>query len=970
MKGLLLFLVGSLWWTPGLLQYIGEEELNPLQETAVIDGATRNLDQIGSTIYTNKTTTTLNCGSGFMNIVVDFQDPFFGIIYPNGSRTSACLTHGAGERQYTINLPLKGCGTSRVDRRVFVNNIIVRFHKGLELEGDEVKTIICRYPSPEVVPPPPFPAPFKTEPIPPGPAKRIGEVEILMIICAIVFLALLLVGMACSYTCLKKRNIRIVRRRPMSLGPPSEISKISGSSLMFDGLKIPRAHATSTSDSDTALVSETLPSDYPSESPSSGSEVEEAEVQHIEEDRLSSVYSDGMVQSEAEMITNQMMLRPPKPTFMVRVKRAPTPPRTPEPDYSVQNALSQSLTTILERDESFRGESLPGSEHAQMLTESEDELHAPPMLLPTPEYAQVQRKTQEVLVETHAPPKHIDMRHVENITRTKQEITDIEEVVERGTRRYMEPRAPSEPDSDYPSEVRSVTDVVEELPMVPRQPTITTHTVDDRYHTTIKETNVTEDVEKHRRFIKQYHMKPKPLPPPKWNVAIRHYPAPKYADENESSGPEWEAYSEPGSDIFRAQMLDGIDDRLSQIEVETMEHPPPPTWRVLLRVLEPPQTDEAVREILTNEDRDKWRQIITTESTLRTMLTTATVREDFERIRRDQRYEKLFEPRKWDVIIRILSPAADPSRPGDETSSEAPSMSDTESLLSIRDGKRYRKYEQHTAVTVGRKSSLPAVYEYDTDGYPVIKRTDQPPSRSRRSSKSSMVSGLDVRSIPETEVNFARLDSCSEASGPSSAGAPRSHADRSHSEITYSVPVLHDEDYPDTDFDDRLSGRTARSLARSASEFTEDWRHHDNMSVSSVGSKPHRQRERSTSEYMEEAPHLSDFQTSPEVSPQMGGRRNRYVTYEMSPYEVDDALTGEEGHFSRSTFVQQSHGEQGTTSFQQSDNSTRFHQQGATSSSSRTYQQQGYHVTETRSGARQEQVVQEEEIKAVKSRKH
>jgi hypothetical protein len=36
---------------------------------------------------------------------------------------------------------------------VFINNIIVRFHAGLELDGDEVKTIICRYPPP-VAPPP------------------------------------------------------------------------------------------------------------------------------------------------------------------------------------------------------------------------------------------------------------------------------------------------------------------------------------------------------------------------------------------------------------------------------------------------------------------------------------------------------------------------------------------------------------------------------------------------------------------------------------------------------------------------------------------------------------------------------------------------------------------------------------------------------------------------------------------------
>lgn len=32
--------------------------------------------------------------------------------------------------------------------RVFVNDVIVRFHKSLELEEDEVKTLICRYPPP------------------------------------------------------------------------------------------------------------------------------------------------------------------------------------------------------------------------------------------------------------------------------------------------------------------------------------------------------------------------------------------------------------------------------------------------------------------------------------------------------------------------------------------------------------------------------------------------------------------------------------------------------------------------------------------------------------------------------------------------------------------------------------------------------------------------------------------------------
>jgi hypothetical protein len=109
-------------------------------------------------------------------------------------------------------------------------------------------------------------------------------------------------------------------------------------------------------------------------------------------------------------------------------------------------------------------------------------------------------------------------------------------------------------------------------------------------------------------------------------------------------------------------------------------------WRVLLRVLEsppppPPESDvesnydsysESASAILTEEDREKWRQIITRESTLRSLLTQATVREDYERIRRDTRYESIFGPEKWDVIIRVLAPP-DPQLSGryypDDTSS-------------------------------------------------------------------------------------------------------------------------------------------------------------------------------------------------------------------------------------------------------------------------------------------------------------
>ena len=45
---------------------------------------------------------------------------------------------GNGDATAKIQLPLKGCGTVQSPTRVFTNNIVVRFHPGLEIDGDEV----------------------------------------------------------------------------------------------------------------------------------------------------------------------------------------------------------------------------------------------------------------------------------------------------------------------------------------------------------------------------------------------------------------------------------------------------------------------------------------------------------------------------------------------------------------------------------------------------------------------------------------------------------------------------------------------------------------------------------------------------------------------------------------------------------------------------------------------------------------
>lgn len=142
------------------------------------------------------------------------------------------------------------------------------------------------------------------------------------------------------------------------------------------------------------------------------------------------------------------------------------------------------------------------------------------------------------------------------------------------------------------------------------------------------------------------------------------------------------------------------------------------------------------------------------------MLTEAVVREDFERIRSDVRYEQLFEPQAWEVLIRILAPPDD---------------------VELRTSKGRNK-KKESWDTRSRRSSLPTLYEYDSDGGSSVRTITQDtvdtmpasgPSNmyrpnSRRTSRSSYRSdNVDMRSMTEVMVDFARpdhLDNVSDAS--------------------------------------------------------------------------------------------------------------------------------------------------------------------------------------------------------------
>uniref|UniRef100_A0A2S2PUX2 ZP domain-containing protein n=1 Tax=Sipha flava TaxID=143950 RepID=A0A2S2PUX2_9HEMI len=805
-----------------------------LPESTVLDGKVTKLDELSPVIFLNRTKAALNCAAGYMQIELKFEEPFYGRAYADFDRSSACSVTGKGNNTARIDLPLKGCGTRQDPQRVFTNNIVVRFHPYLEMDGDEVVTIVCRYPPP--IAPPPAGIPNKISVLPSTPLEPpLKGFQILLIICGILFLSLVLLGLGCSYYCLRNQQVQVVRRHPLSsVGS----DKLSDSSLsMFDGLKIPRARAPtldSSSGSEMALVSagDTLPSDYPSESPSS--EAEELDGRSLRRSPSSGgSYENRAFQQEYYAERYQHELPPPplppavQPKFDVqlRVKRAPppTPSPTPPPSESEVSiaALERNLTTILEKDETTMSvveEQQHGYDYGHTASPSPQPIKArtPPV------YSTVLRKDRD---------ESEWYRTEESMALERRESPPL-----RRTPPMMPPPLEHHQyqSSKYTSEMQ--VDVIEPPVVVTKRPEITSHTVDDVFLKTITEKKTIEDVERHRREVVEY--KPKPMPPPtSWDVTIKNYPNPdaQYPQSGEDTATDWDSYSEassvagyPATAMDRQSRIQSYNTSLSS-SVGREEHhlrylstaeipiPKPENWESLVRVLEPepepsssggPPARYRVEQTLTLEDKRKWRQIITTESTLRQLITEATVREDFERIRSDPRYERIFEPEKWDVIIRVIAPPPQQQQHYDQKTAGS----------SNRYAKN-KKIEFEGART--RRNSLPTVYEYDSDDGSSVRTLTTAddhgplgPARSRKTSRSSFKSDMDVRSMSEMTVDFRRPDLPDNYSDVSSVYNYHHHQQQ-HSRRGSSY-------YADDDAGSLVRSLSQPSLARSASEFTEN----------------------------------------------------------------------------------------------------------------------------------------------------
>ncbi|KAI4501257.1 hypothetical protein M0802_003630 [Mischocyttarus mexicanus] len=572
-----------------------------------------------------------------------------------------------------------------------------------------------------------------------------------------------------------------------------------------------------------------------------------------------------------------------------RAPPPPSSPLPSESDVA-SIALERNLTTILEREESIMSRTLESPPPRMTTFSYVPELHGPPGGGATsststvsrqqtpPVYSRILRKQAERETTTSSttlmqeripspplpaeqlPILHHEIRRPRSLTSLNTELTEtrsLTEVMDQSHAKYrvasiLAPTPPPPPPI-VPTTTTTHTAIqhreqrllreemteplVEAQVLTPRRPEITTHEVDDVYLRTVTEKKTIEDVERHRRQVTEYRAKPQQQVDPKWDVTIRNYPT----EDLPPPPPEWESFSDVSSTSNltitnepTVHTNDVTNDDEPDVSIEPtytaraeipcrpahsthrrgLDNEPdgPTDWFARLsKVLEPRYASE-----LTEEERTKWREIITTESTLRTLLTEAVVREDYELIRKDARYTNLFQPAKWDVIIRILGP---PLAHAGSTSSS--------SIHGKNHGQRYKRSKSSEWDNRSRRSSLPTLYEYESDGGSSHRSlTNQTHRLQTSQSAATMVTGSNVGRL-------RRLGSTSYrgvgGGGGGGVGGAGSEADlRSMSEMTV-------RDFARVDRDDLTSlssfegadslvrSLSQPSLARSGSEFTEHW---------------------------------------------------------------------------------------------------------------------------------------------------
>lgn len=684
-----------------------EEEARKHAQSVVRMAAT---DQLNSEIITNRTRAYLSCESGEMIVKINFTEPFRGVGYSDYDRSSPCKFYGDGGRYYELRMPLKGCGTKQEAPRIFINNIILRFHRSLELEEDEIKTIICRYPPPLAPPPPLIAAPILEKP--PENEKllpaHLSEVELILIVSALLFLTLLMLGIGMGYYCLKRRNIRVVRKVPPPFIPPPSLSS-SETYYESDYDDYYRTnHGFTEEDVDLTRQAVIVP-------PLPFFETQRLDDRFLTEANFTDIDED---------VEFGRVVAPKKPVFTTIITEDYyiTPTHTTEIiDEITRQRLyvpsEKPLTTRRIEDRFVT----PMSDTELVEDTTRQRTFGPPVITthltddtflhPEEDTEITEEQTTHRLYRPHEPKPTVhtvddyflhpedDTELTEEIvnqrivgppkppvasTRTEEDyfrdVYEIDEMVDDATtdRTFVRPmpmtRTVQTSDDEYVTHSREVEEMFVDdkrmLALPPTKPTITVKNIDDFYVTNITETETNERTIRTGRSMPNLQLMPdddddddvtervtetERITKAGFDVTLRSIPQRPRGPS--SSPPPPPAPSSPPYKPTKTTTTTTIDDTTTIEQTSTVTRE---TYKYeqVLNILDnpPPNRVPDLEEHFPPPKREKLRTVIITDEVFRTIIIeSSTVEEYSERIIRHPTYGPLFEPPTWEVIFRLLS---------------------------------------------------------------------------------------------------------------------------------------------------------------------------------------------------------------------------------------------------------------------------------------------------------------------------
>ena len=449
------------------------------------------------------------------------------------------------------------------------------------------------------------------------------EFEILLIFCAIIFLALMLLGIGCSYYCLKKRNIRVVRKRPVSsLG--SDVTKRSEPVSMFGGLKIPRAHADDTSGSEE--LTESVHSEFPSELMSTASE-----------DDYTSAYSDAPFEL-AEGTVYPQLHAPPAPGFDIKMAvkagaagrpYSPVSSKASSESEMILKAQEQYLTTILERTETNTLETLERIRRVETAPTGPPPVHARVRVVNNRGVSDTSELESE---SEYSQATDIQDFYGDNLKLATAEQTNFtidmkqQLVQDSDSDARIPPGRGGATKSKKSSKSKRIAKAAAALSTV-------SETSGMEYH--------------HHQEHQESHMA---------HQSMMGYSNAAYQTHTEDTS------MTAHQDLITPVILERAT---AHMNVKGgAAHPPKNNFDVLIRILDnrgggadgtvSGAEDDDVSSVLTDQERFRLREVIMQDEKIQTFLKETYTTERILQLKDHQSIEQVIEPQKWDVLIRIL----------------------------------------------------------------------------------------------------------------------------------------------------------------------------------------------------------------------------------------------------------------------------------------------------------------------------